>query len=507
MTLIPTADPYEAAARAFQKKTSGPRWKTPGELAIHLTRHSTRPTVQTPALELIDQELVNLGPGDRVIITMPPQEGKSTRVSHDYVLWLLANNPDQRVVGVSYAQDLATRNGRVARRSAPEAGLRLAKDNGSAAEWQIDGHEGGLFSVGIGGALTGRPADIMVIDDPIKDQEQADSPSYRDRVWDWWQTVGSARLAPDAAVVIILTRWHEDDLAGRLLKDDPELWRLVNIPAMADYRPDLGETDPLGREPGEYMVSARGRTPRQWEARRKEAGSRAWQALYQGRPSPDEGLVFNVVKDLRFWTRFPDKADRPNTVYLSLDDVKDQAHRSVGRIAESWDLTFTGEEYSDFVVGTRWWAVGSSRFLLHMQRGQWEFPQQIAKMKLWGKDPEWSGLTHVRLVEKAANGAAALATLKGLVGVLRPVKPTEAKESRAIAVTPQFEAGDVYLPHPEDPGNEWVKDVIEELRLFPVGTHDDIVDSISQFLKYARGWGQMSGVISMAQMRKELRGA
>jgi hypothetical protein len=138
-------------------------------------------------------------------------------------------------------------------------------------------HDGGVFSVGIGGGLTGRPVDLMVIDDPIKDRKQADSEAYRENVWDWWTDVASTRLAPGAPVVLILTRWHEDDLAGRLLAaEDGHRWKVLRIPAQADHDPDKGETDPLGREPGEYLDSARGRTDAQWEAIKVRVGSRTW---------------------------------------------------------------------------------------------------------------------------------------------------------------------------------------------------------------------------------------
>jgi hypothetical protein len=133
----------------------------------------------------------------------------------------------------------------------------------------------------------------MVIDDPIKDRREADSETYRQAVWDWWTDVASTRLAPGAPVVLILTRWHEDDLAGRLLAaEDGHLWKVLRIPAQADHDPEKGETDPLGREPGEFLESARGRTAAQWEAIKTRVGSRTWNALYQGRPTSAEGNMF-----------------------------------------------------------------------------------------------------------------------------------------------------------------------------------------------------------------------
>ena len=142
-------------------------------------------------------------------------------MTRDLPVWLLARNSDLRIVTASYAQTLANRNGRAIRNAIvthPELGIRIAPDNGSVSDWTIDKHEGGVLSVGIGAGLTGRPADVLLIDDPIKDRAEADSEVYRDRVWDWWTEVGSTRLAPGAPVIVILTRWHHDDLAGRPLE-------------------------------------------------------------------------------------------------------------------------------------------------------------------------------------------------------------------------------------------------------------------------------------------------
>ena len=180
-----TADPrnvWEHAARAFELRAPDPvreqadvdSWRTPGTLAKRLNTA----TVETPALRLIDQALQDLlqQPDGRLVVELPPQEGKSTRVAKDFILWVLKHRPWTRVVGASYGQGLANRNGRAIRniiRSNPDLGLQLAADNGSASEWQLAGYEGGLVSVGIGAGLTGRPADLMVIDDPIKDRKRS----------------------------------------------------------------------------------------------------------------------------------------------------------------------------------------------------------------------------------------------------------------------------------------------------------------------------------------------
>lgn len=281
----------EHAARLFEPTT--PTWDTPGTMAVHLDPR----TRQTPALELIDAALVEAfnTPDARLILCVAPQEGKSQRASRRFPLWALTQNQALRIAIASYELNTARRWGRAIRddiTSHPhDTGLRVRSDLSAQAEWQLAGHDGGVYSVGIGGALTGRPVDLLIIDDPIKDREQAESKTYRDKVWDWWTDAASTRLAPGAPVVLILTRWHPDDLAGRLLAaEDGHLWKVVSIPAQCEDP----ATDPLGREAGEFMVSARGRTQAQWEAIKARSPQRTWAALYQQRPTPAEGAVWKA---------------------------------------------------------------------------------------------------------------------------------------------------------------------------------------------------------------------
>ncbi|WP_278255603.1 terminase [Nocardioides convexus] len=162
------------------------------------------------------------------------------------------------------------------------------------------GYTGGVVCVGIGGSLTSRPIDLLIIDDPYKDAKQADSKAWKQTVEDFWREVALPRLAPGAPVVLIQTRWREDDIAGWLQREFPEEWTVLNIAALADHDPAKGETDVLGRQPGEYMESARRRTKRDWEKKQREVGSRAWNALYQGRPAPAEGTIFKRT----WWQRY-----------------------------------------------------------------------------------------------------------------------------------------------------------------------------------------------------------
>lgn len=444
-------------------------YPTPGRLAAALWPA----TVQTPALDLIDQALVDLvdTPDSRLIVTMPPQEGKSTRVARDFVLWALQHNPDLRIVCASYGQGLANRNGRLVRNTIatrPELGLRIAPDNGSVSEWQIANHDGGVLSVGVGAGVTGRPADMLVIDDPIKDRGEADSEAFRQAVWDWWTDSASTRLAPGAPVVLILTRWHEDDLAGRLLSgEDGHRWRVLNIAAQADHDPGKGETDPLGRQPGEFMVSARGRSVEQWDRIRVQVGARTWQALYQGRPSPPGGSIFN--RDWwRFYTTPPwiERADGSRVV-VGCDDM-----------LASWDMTFKSTAGTDFVVGQVWMRRGADLLLLDQVRARMSFVETLhAFVTLSARWPQ----ALVKLIEDKANGPAVISMLTRKVPGIVPEEPHGSKEARAAAVSPLVEARNVWLPDPMLA--PWVADLVEEAAAFPTGAHDDQVDAMSQALR------------------------
>jgi len=457
----------EPAARSFEPPIR--RWPTPGAMAVDLDPRIR----QTPALELIDQALVDVTgtPDGRLIISMPPQEGKSQRVSRWFPLWLLQHNLDLRIAIVSYELGVARRWGRAVRDQIvnhPELGLRIREDLAAQHEWELDGHIGGVYSAGIGGAITGRPVDVLIIDDPIKDREQADSQVYRDRAGDWWTDVGGPRLAPGAPVVLIQTRWHEDDLAGRLqAAEDGHVWRVLNIPAQADHRPDKGETDPLGREPGEFMASARGRTVAQWEAIKIRSGSRTWTALYQGRPSPVEGGILK-----REWWRYYAAAP-----WVVRDDGSRWLPGRDFELCQSWDMTFKDTAGTDYVVGQVWMRRGAEAYLLDQVRARMSFVETCHAVKvLSARWPQAAG----KYIEDKANGPAVISALRRTVPGLVPVEPEGSKPARASAVSPFVEAGNVWLPDPSIA--PWVDELVEECAGFPNATNDDQVDALSQAL-------------------------
>lgn len=452
-------------------------WKTPGDLALLVDKS----TVQTPALDLIDREIAwaYSTPGARLIISMPPQEGKSSRVTKIGSLWALTQDPERRIAIVSYSQPLAEGFGREVRNwitsndgdeGTFDIGMKVARDNGSAKRWQLDGHRGGIVCVGIGGGLTGRPAEALVIDDPFADAAQADSAYYRDRVWNWWQSVGTPRLAPSAPVILINTRWHEDDLAGRFLAaEDGHRWRVVNIPALADHDPAKGESDPLGREPGQWLTSARGRTEAEWEAIRIQVGSRVFNALYQGRPSPDAGNVWQRP----WWRRYisPLWSQHPTVPGAYWVDEYDE-------LIMSWDMTFKDTKSSDFVVGQVWARRGANVYLLDQVHKRLSFTDTVTAFTAMAD--RWPQAT-AKYVEDKANGTAIIDTLKSKIPGIIAINPTESKYARANAVAPVIQAGNVFLPEAAialfDP-----EALIDEAAGFPNAAHDDQVDAASQAL-------------------------
>lgn len=457
---------------------------TPGELAQLLDAR----TVQTPALDLIDENLVVLTstPNGRLIISIAPQEGKSTRCSHYYPLWLLKNNPDLRICIASYEHNIARRWGRAIRntiRAHPELGLVVRDDTSAAHEWALAGrhddacgctgcprdgrdYTGGVICVGLGGAITGRPVDVLIIDDPVKDRAQAESEAYRKAAWDWWtDTGGRTRFSPGAICLVIQTRWHEDDLAGLLQSQDADDWVVLNIPTRADHRPDKGEVDPLGREPGEYMISARGPDRvHQWVV--IETGTPStWASLYQGRPSPAEGVLLKRG----FWQyydvpRYELRAGNVNWVLGNPNEV-----------IQSWDMAFKDTKASDYVVCQIWARWGLDAYLLWQLHERLSFTatcEQLVKIStMWPQ-------TRLKLVEDKANGTAVINQLNKQVSGLVPVEVKDGKFARAVAVSPHVESRHVWLPNASLA--PWIEGFVDECATFPNSTHDDQVDGFTQ---------------------------
>ncbi len=392
-------------------------------------------------------ERVTSGEIDRLMIFVPPRHGKSEMVTIRYPVWRLEREPGLRVIVGAYNQVLANKFSRKSRRIA-EARFPLSPERQAVEDWETpDG--GGLRAVGVGSGITGQGGHLIVIDDPVKSRDEAESETYRERVWEWYKDDLYTRLEPGGAIVLIQTRWHEDDLAGRILaSEDGSSWTVVSLPAEAE------EGDPLGRAAGEALC------PERYDldalARIKIVlGSYSYEALYQQRPSPPQGGMLK-----RSWWRF----------YRALPDHFEEA-------IQSWDMAFKDTAVSNYVVGQVWGRRGAEKYLLDQVRDRMDFPATVQAVKtLSAKWPK----ARAKLVEDKANGPAVIATLRRELSGLIAVEPEGGKVARVAAVSPEIEAGNIYLPDPSIA--PWIHDFIEECAAFPNGANDDQVDAMSQAL-------------------------
>jgi predicted phage terminase large subunit-like protein len=316
------------------------------------------------------------------------------------------------------------------------------------SDYTIKDKLGGSYFSSILGGVTGRGAHYLIIDDPIKTRQEAESETYRNRVWEEYQSSLSTRLMPNGVTIVILTRWHHDDLAGRILAAEPDEWEVISLPAIAE------ENDLLGREEGEPLWSEFG-YDNEWAAKKKvEVGSKVWYSLFQQRPTPDSGDVFK-----REWIQF----------YKTLPQLDEQLI--------SVDASFKDKKTSDFCVLQAWGKKGANKYLIDQVRDRMNFPQTVAAIRTFSaKHPK----AHTKLVEDKANGTAIIDYLKKEISGMIPIEPMGGKTVRADAISPQWEAGNVFLPHPSI--CPWINDFIEELIQFPAGKHDDMVDAMSQAL-------------------------
>lgn len=406
-----------------------------------------------------------------VLIEMPPRHGKSMTVTESFPSFYLAKNPDKRVIAAAYSDGLAKKFGRLNRNKfmefAPQLfSLHLSESNAAVKDWGVEGRNGGMISTGIGGSITGQGADLMIIDDPIKNMKEASSQTIRDNIWDEWEATLSTRLHDGASLIVIMTRWHEDDLIGRLLKRSPRKWIRLRLPAIAEDEDDL-----LQREIGEALCPELGFDEKWAEQKKTEVGSRTWGALYQQRPSPAGGNIFK-----REWIKYYVRSEQQKREWGLSDDVA-VLPVHFDKMAQSWDCTFKDSSTSDFVAGGVWGRKQAQYFLLDADHRRMGFTETIKAIR--AMSDKWPQ-ARSKYIEDKANGSAVIDMLKDEISGIIPVEPEGGKEARANAVSPLFEAGNVYLPHPDM--CSWVEDLIEELVSFPNAAHDDFVDMTTQAL-------------------------
>lgn len=433
-------------------------WATPGLMASDL--EGDRPNQQTPALDLIDGLLARLATGDcrKAMVFMPPQAGKSERCSRRFPLWLLVRDPTARIAIVSYSLELAVRWGRQIKRDIeanPSLGITLRQDSQAAGRWQTE-QGGGIYCVGVGGGGTGVPMDYLIIDDPVKDRAEAESATMRDRAWDWWESVAKVRAD---RTLLIQTRWHTDDLAGRMLEREPSEWDVLSIPAVAE-----SEDDPLGRDIGDEIV-----TPRwpvgHYADLQKTTSPYVWASLYQQRPTAAEGGIFKRG-DWRYWEQYTDEA---GSTMLRLDADR-YALADCSRFV-TIDLAASTKTSADYTVAGAW-AITPGGDLVLLDRVRARVPEMDHAAFLEPLRQRWLQRYDVVHVEQSMQTSTLVYAL-GRQGVpTAPLKADADKVTRALAAAGLVRQHRVWLPREA----AWLDEWLDEHSDFPNVAHDDQVD-------------------------------
>lgn len=387
---------------------------------------------------------------DILIVSMPPQHGKSQCITESLPSYYIGNvKQNGNVILLSYGDDLAQRFGRKNKEKIIEFGNELFEiemDRGS--DTLITTNKGGtIISKGIMAGVTGNPGDLIIVDDPVKNMAEADSQIYRDRVWNEYLASVNTRLSAKGVVIVIMTRWHEDDLAGRLLKEMPERCKEINIPLEAM------EGDILGREVGDALFPEIGKD-NEWLKKFKKAyttaeGSRTWYALMQGRPTAQEGNMFKE-NWFQYYTEFPKCPLYIMTV----------------------DATFKDTSKSDYVAIGVWGKRNEEYYLVDLLNKRMGFVDTIGAINNMKSKHRYVNAIYI---EDKANGSAIIDVLRRKIPGVIPFNPgRDSKESRASSVSPIVEAGQVLIPK----YSSFIGEFITQCKNFPNAANDDMVDQM-----------------------------
>lgn len=394
---------------------------------------------------------VETGETQRLAIFLPPRHSKTYHTSERFPAWWLGKHPEQQIILASYGAELAEASSRRARGLLQHPSYpfpaRVAQDSSAVNRWGTT--QGGIVhAAGVGGAMTGFGAHLLVVDDPVRGRAEADSETYRNRAWEWWTEVARTRLMPGGRVVLCQTRWHEDDLAGRILNGSGAgNWTVLNLPALAE------DDDQLGRSKGEALWP-------EWfdtaalASLKLDLGSRGWSALYQQRPTSDEGGIFKRA----WWQRYESTGD---VLFIYVDTAAK-----------------TGL-HNDFSVASAWASVDGFYDVVDVLRGRWEYPDLKRELRAFqqrhGNAP--------MVIEDTSAGQQLIQDFRRAEGTgadRRPALPviaykvgSQTKVARASVAAALVESGMVRLPQCAD----WVEGWIDEHAAFPTGTHDDRVDN------------------------------
>ncbi len=382
---------------------------------------------------------------------MPPRHGKSELASRRFPAWYIGRNPTKQIICASYNSDLATDFGREVRNivgsedfSTIFKGVTLAEDAKAANRWNTN--KGGYYlAAGVGGGITGKGADIFLIDDPLKDREEADSEIIRDKVWDWYTSTAYTRLMPNASIVIIQTRWHDDDLSGRLLdnmeKGEGDKWEVLTLPAINEQGQALWAEW--------YNIEA-------LNGIKRVLGSRDWNSLYQQNPVPDEGEFFK-----RDWFKWYSRKNLPK-------ELKTYGASDYAVTADGGDYTEHGvfgvDENDDLYIIDWWYGQTSSEIWMNEL-------MRLAKMYkplAWAEESGQITKSLGPFIDKRQQE-------DGNYFYRKQYSSSKDKPTRAQSFRGRAAQGKIYLPR----NTEWADRLLHQLIRFPAGKHDDAVDTCS----------------------------
>lgn len=402
-------------------------------------------------LEIFVSQL-ELGQHPKLILTFPPRHGKTSIVTERLPVQLLGKHPDWQILVSSYNSTIAEKSSRrslelmrsdLFQNTWP---TRLSGERQSVKEWETTA--GGVYkAVGLGAVGGGIGANLSIVDDPIRGYQEAYSQTIRDSRYESYNADIATRLMPICGEMVISTRWHEDDLVGRLLKDDPKGWRVLHFPALAIK-------DESFRKEGQALHEKRYSRSRLLEIKRNPGGW-VWTSLWQGMPTEMEG---NFLK--RDWWKY-----------------YDEAPSRFDEIIQSWDFAFKATKDSDYVAGGVWGRVGIDVFLLDLINEKLEFVESCTALKTLSR--KWPR-ANIKLIEAKANGEAVMSTLKREVTGIISVEPQGGKEARAAAASPYIQSGHVYLPK----FAHFTRSFVDQCSSFPRSVNDDMVDMMTQAIIY-----------------------
>lgn len=392
-----------------------------------------------------------------ICISVPPQTGKTETFTNTLPSFFVGRNPDLSAILVAYNGDYATKFNDKNRQKTKEFGKRIfgvsvSESLDKKEEYGIANHKGFVMGAGINAGITGNGCELLIVDDPYKNSNEANSSTYREAVSRVFKDSCLTRLHPGGVCVVIHTRWHEDDLIAELSRDSDTI--VINIPLVCD-----SEKDVLERPIGETLLPEMGMGSNFAEETKKRVGLKVFNALYQGHPSIDGGEMFKR-ETIRYYTE--------QTLPNNFDEQ-----------TISCDLSFGGiKKQNDPCAIQVWGRVGANHYLLKRIKKRMTFTEMCEKIKLISIEYP---LAIKKIVEKKANGQAVIDSLNNVIGGFVAYDPGMTdKVGRANAITPYYESGNVYLPCAKiDPT---IEEMVDEMLKFPNSEHDDEVDAMTQYL-------------------------